>query len=106
VKRDVQATEAAHFQDPRSYVAKDGREVLYKEDWEARKDELRMRSGGKCEAMLLFGRCMNWAAHPDHIIKRSKARDDRMSNLQALCIGCHRAKHPEKEPRWTKRSQS
>jgi hypothetical protein len=104
VKRDVQATEAKHFVDPRSYVSKDGREVLYKEDWLARVVELDKRCGGRCEDLNTFRmRCPAKAAHPHHIIKRSKGRDDRLKNLLALCNFHHSQRHPEFYTRWSKR---
>lgn len=110
MKRDRQATEAANFIDPRSYVGPDGREVLYREDWDIRKAELWQRAGARCEQILEDGtRCRRMGRDPDHKIKRrtkgSNTRDDRLSNLQLLCGRCHELKHPEKYPRWTKREK-
>lgn len=105
MKRDRQATIDKQFLDPRSYVTPDGREVLYGEDWDARVEDLRLRSGGKCEWIGLEGKfhCLSPAQDPDHIVKRSKKRDDRLSNLQALCRYHHDLKHPEFRPKWTPR---
>jgi len=119
MKRDVQATEAKHFFSPKSYVAKDGREVLFGLDWKQRVGELHERSGGRCEGEIEVEvwdshlqhayssgfaqvRCTREAAHPHHRIKRSKSRDDRMKNLIALCFECHLAEHPEKRQMWRK----
>lgn len=86
MKADVQATEARHFLDPKSYVAKDGREVLHGKDWKARKKELWDRAGGRCEFHYLDGRrCIQEAQIPSHIEPRYPKRDDRMTNLKAQC---------------------
>lgn len=112
MKRDKQATEVKHFIDPKSYVLKDGREVLAGLDWKQRVGELRERSGGRCEKLVSSAdpmthaggqsveRCRSEAQDPDHIIKRSKGRDDRLTNLEALCRLHHELKHPEKRTRW------
>lgn len=104
MKRDVQATEAAEFKDPRSYITPDGREVLYLADWSKRVRELRKRSGGRCEFVDDKGvRCRNRSGRdPHHLVKRSKLRDDRLSNLSDRCRQHHQ--HPEFETRWTKRT--
>jgi HNH endonuclease len=105
-QRDEQLKVERGYTDPKSYVRPDGSETLYGEDWKRRVQELRERSGGRCERVTWWGewlRCQSEAADPDHIIKRSKRRDDRMSNLQALCAVHHRAKHPEHQPQWSKK---
>lgn len=105
MKRDIQATEAKNFQDPRSYVAKDGREILYGKDWAERKWQVWMRGNGKCERMVEPNvRCRNEMAEPHHKVKRSKLRDDRMSNLEGLCHLHHDILDPRK-PRWSKHEQ-
>jgi len=95
-------TIAQHYLDWRSFMRSDGSEVLYGEDWDARVADLRRRSGGQCEQQLevttkwmegdlvktslaRMERCRCEAADPHHIIRRSVRRDDRLSNLQALC---------------------
>lgn len=92
LKRDKQATEAARFRDPRSFVWKDGREQLVGLDWKMRKENLRQRAWDlgldevRCEYRNSDGvRCRSEAADPHHIVKRSVHRDDRMSNLLAVC---------------------
>ena len=108
MKADKILTELALFQDPRSYVRRDGSEVRYGDDWKSRVAELDDRSGGRCEYNPFPGdeemRCARQAADPDHIVKRSKHRNDLLSNLQALCRYHHDLKHPEKRLRWTKRA--
>lgn len=98
------------FLDPRSYVAPDGREVLYGEDWKARIEDLRLRSAGKCEwvvdagmeqEVIMVYTCGKEAQDPHHIKPRSKGRDDRMSNLQALCR-YHHDLLDKRKPRWSK----
>lgn len=104
MKADKQATETRKFVESKSHVTKDGREVLYKLDWQRRVKELRERCGGQCENVLGvkvdysngYGvitdqevRCTREAADPHHIHLRSRGRDDRMSNLLAVCRSCH-----------------
>lgn len=103
-KADRQLTKAKRFKDPRSFVFKDQREWLYGKDWTARKAELLDRCQGICEEVPDKVRCGRDAAHPHHIVKKSVAHDDRLSNLMGICEEDHRRRHPEKQPRWTKRS--
>jgi hypothetical protein len=99
MKRDRQATEARKFLDPRSYVARDGRELLLgigNLDWIRRKKELWERAGGRCEYIPpslkqwpeVTGRCGAEGTIPAHIIPRKDItqRDDRMSNLRLYCV--------------------
>ena len=101
MKRDVQATQARNFQDPNSFVFKDGREWLEGKDWAARKFELLKRCHGRCEHGTEhsggFVRCINAAEHPHHKVKRSVAHDDRLANLIGLCWFHHYQAHPEKQ---------
>ena len=92
MRRDKQATEAARFEDPRSFVWKDGREQLVGLDWKMRKEELRQRAWDlgldevRCEYRNSDGvRCRSEAADPHHVSPRRDGRDDRLTNLQALC---------------------
>jgi hypothetical protein len=90
MKADRQATEARHFISPKSYVAKDGREILFREDWLARKLELWARCKGRCEYKYLAGntwvRCNAEAVIPSHVEPRHPHRDDRLENLKAHCF--------------------
>jgi hypothetical protein len=97
-KADRAATEARKFVERKSHVTKEGREVLYKLDWKRRVIELRERCGGRCE-YVIHGigevtadgglRCSREAADPHHIKLRSRGRDDRLSNLLAVCRHHH-----------------
>ncbi len=89
MKVDRQATAARKFHDKRSYVAPDGRDVLYGRDWDDRRYELLLRSGGQCERIILGSRCWRDAEDPHHVTLRSILRDDRMTNLLAVCRRCH-----------------
>jgi hypothetical protein len=103
LKKDPIATTLANFACRKSYVHADGREVLYKLDWERRKFELWERCGGKCEFIVPATglRCQRNAQHPHHKVKRSVRRDDRMENLIALCHLHHVEMHPKKQPQWS-----
>lgn len=95
------------YTNPRSIVRHDGSEILFKEDWRARVQELRVRSGGVCEEIVPFtsgNRCWKAAADPHHKMKRSVRRDDRLSNLKDLCREHHDLLDPRK-PRWSKKEQ-
>jgi hypothetical protein len=104
---DREATAAKRFEDDRSKVLKDGREICYGEDWEQRKSELWERCGGRCEAWReIIGikpeRCTAEAEDPHHLVKRSICRDDRLSALQALCR-FHHDLLDERKPKWSKK---
>jgi len=93
MKADRQATEAMHFVNPKSYVAKDGRHVLLgKEDWDIRKLELWKRANGRCEHKYVANgttiRCSAVGCIPAHIIPRKDItqRDDRLSSLKLYCL--------------------
>ena len=108
MKADRQLTEQRQFVERKSYVAADGREVLYKLDWKRRVKQLQDRCGGRCEHIFKTAageemRCSRAAAHAHHVVKRSKGRDDRISNLVALCIFHHVEMHPEKQIQGVKR---
>jgi hypothetical protein len=88
-------------------ILPDGREICSGYQWEKRKKELRERAGGMCESYLLpecqdstvDGRWQQGLEHkshfigdngdPHHIVKRSKARDDRLCNLAWICRPLH-----------------
>jgi len=111
--RDFAAMEARDFQDPSSYIRRDGSEKLVGKDWDARVDELRERSEGQCEELVevwessageyFVHRCSALAVDPQHKIKRSVRRDDRLRNLQHLCREHHDLKHPEFKTQWSKK---
>lgn len=103
---DLAATRERCFLDKKSKVMRDGREWLMGKDWKARKMELHKRSNGRCERPSILGKacvhgCYGCAEEPHHIIKRSVARDDRLSNLAGLSHACHLAEDSRKV-RWSK----
>ena len=92
--KDPVAKEMHGYTDPESFVRNDGSEVLFGDDWRRRRKELWERSGGQCEYMTGDGngelsRCQKMAEDPHHIKPRSQGKDDRLSNLMALCRGHH-----------------
>lgn len=111
--RDSAAKERLGYKNPSSFVRLDGSEVLKGEDWRKRVEELRQRSGGRCEhigkhsniGMQFKRRCVVPARDPHHKIKRSRRRDDRLSNLEHLC-GFHHDLEDERKTRFTVRRKS
>lgn len=102
MKADKQLTTAAGFADPRSYVAPDGSQILYGDDWLARKKELWERCGGFCEWRNEDNqRCSVMAADPHHVIRRSVKRIDNLWNLLALCR-FHHDQMDSRKPRWSR----
>lgn len=102
---DEAEKKARGYTHPRSVVRHDGSEILYGADWRARKMEVRERDTGLCERVTMLGRshdafCRNVMDDVHHIVKRSKFRDDRMSNLAALSKECHEAEDA-RQVRWT-----
>jgi len=98
---DVAAKQKRGYTNPKSYVRRDGSEVLHKEDWDARVLQLAIRSSGMCERLSILKRqhetdCDGYAGDPHHIAKRWPRRDDRLSNLAALSRACHDAEDPRK----------
>src|SRR5689334_7668382 len=92
--RDEALKASRGYSDPSSFVRHDGSEVLKGEDWKQRKEQLRLRSGGKCEMYTVLGLshsswCEGLASEPHHIVRRSIKRDDRMTNLAYLSHACH-----------------
>jgi hypothetical protein len=107
---DFEATAARDFtcRHGKSVVLLDGRETLHCTDYTRRVREVEERDGYKCQWAVgdfnaeLYKRCGAPSnGHPHHIVKRSKGRDDRASNLMAICDYHHKIAHPEKQPRFT-----
>ena len=108
LKKDPIATKLANFADKRSYIHASGRWVLYGLDWQRQVKQLAKRCKGQCEYLipvdfenLCWERCLRQAHDPHHIIQRSKGRDDRLDNLQALCRHHHNMMDRRK-PLWRK----
>lgn len=101
---DVEEKKRRGYSDPKTRVYFDGRERLAGIDWVRRKKELWERCGGRCERWVgkwggeNHDRCRSEAHDPHHIEKRSKKRDDRLSNLMALCR-MHHDLLDERKPR-------
>lgn len=89
---DHEATKAAKFRSKASRVLLDGREILSRLDYMDRKEQVWNEQGYRCSKC----RAEIWHyTHGElhHKVKRSKLRDDRKSNVECLCIGCHREVH-------------
>jgi len=112
--RDPDKKRRRGYTDPKSFVRVDGSEVLFRKDWTRRKNELLVRSGGRCEQIVQVNhadgggweRCRSQAADPHHKVKRSKRRDDRLENLEALCRFHHDRKDGRKVKWSAKRSET
>lgn len=109
-KADVQATAERKFVERKSHVTKDGRWVLHGLDWKRQVEKLRKRCGGRCEYMIEHPsdampsiRCAREAADPHHIKLRSRGRDDRVTNLMAVCRHHHRVLDAEQRKERCKR---
>jgi hypothetical protein len=112
---DKAATEARQFKHPKSRVMLDKREILFGLDYKRRVREVEELDGYRCQrviarlpldlpgieahAIKTCGAPSN--GRPHHLVKRSKLRDDRASNLSCRCDNCHRLEHPEHQPRFT-----
>jgi hypothetical protein len=92
-KADIEATRERRFKNWRSYVARDGREILHGADWDRRVRELRERAKDQCEFVSeeRAERCCAAGRIPSHIEPRHPKRDDRLSNLLWQCFFHDRA---------------
>ena len=76
-------------------VLPEGREICKGHQWTKRVKELRKRAGDWCEAgehPLMVGHEAHFIGSegdPHHVVKRSKTRDDRLSNLLWVCRSAH-----------------
>ena len=91
----------------------EGREILFGADYKARANEVLERDRHRCQWPYLIPMGLDGISrqticnavaneHPHHKIKRSKGRDDRASNLMAICDAHHLLAHPEFQPRFTR----
>lgn len=94
LKVDRERTKGACFLSPQSKIMLDGRWILKGADMALMRQEVILRDEGHCVLCqaAVYGLSFD-VAEIDHIIPRSKGRDDRFSNLQTLCRTCHTAKH-------------
>lgn len=96
-------TEAAGFMCKKSKVGirADGslKFDLKGDDWKMQREAALVRDGRKC---LSCGTRDN--LDPHHIWHRGDGGGDDLANLRTLCRPCHRARHPEKRIRWTKKT--
>jgi 5-methylcytosine-specific restriction endonuclease McrA len=111
-KRDMEATKVMGFADKRSFISLDGELFLYGKDWGPHREKLFARTQGQCENIKLSiwtdfcpNRITLETMEAHHVIPRGKGGSDDLSNLLAICFGCHRAEHVGRNPRWSKRVQ-
>lgn len=101
-KVDPLATQQRYFLDPRSFISRDGRNFLAGEDVSVRRHEAWERCGGFCEEPGC-NRCIDEeTCHMHHVKPRSKGGDESLNNLQILCGRCHKRKHADRNPQWSK----
>jgi hypothetical protein len=96
---DREATAAAGFLDPRSYIRK-GKRFVFGEDMKALRIYVFTRSHGFCEQKLrgvLHGRCqrnISWETMElDHQPSLAQGGDDSPEGTVASCRRCHVARH-------------
>jgi HNH endonuclease len=107
-KKDPVSTLQRGFLDPRSFIARDGREFLAGEDMSVRRHEVFERSGGFCEEPGCNRQIDEFlpAEHPNslhvhHLKFRSKGGAENLPNLQASCKRCHDRHHAKRNPRFS-----
>lgn len=61
-------------------------------DWPARREAVRRRAGGRCEAAVHAPGCTGVGAECDH---KRRGDDHSLENLQWLSVACHKAKTME-----------
>lgn len=90
---DQEATDAAHFEDARSYVTHHGEQFLFGADMRNRRQEVYERDQGIC------GGCrkrVGWNYGQMHHVKhRGRGGSDDLANLAWSCSCCHRSEHPQ-----------
>lgn len=99
MKRDIQATQARGFEDKRSYVTPNGREVLCGKDKAARRLEIFERDRGRC---FSCGKLVFWSQGEWHHVRGGLLRDDRLENGRWSCRRCHSRQHVQVRLRWIK----
>lgn len=69
--------------------ANSDREQRLPGDWHRRRNTIRRRARGRCEAIVNGRRCTNAGSECDHI---HNGDDHALTNLQWLCPSCHQRK--------------
>lgn len=92
-KKSIGATEEAKFHCRDSFVAVDGRWILKGRDMLEQRRKILERDGYTCQECKSDFHGYGYCLEIDHIVKRSRSRDDRMENLRTLCFVCHRRRH-------------
>jgi 5-methylcytosine-specific restriction endonuclease McrA len=105
--KDLAATAAAKFTDPRSYVRLDGKQFLFGRDIEKLRLRVFIRDGYRCTGEVDGERCnrpVTWdggsEGHMHHIKSRGKAGDDSLQNCVTLCARCHAKEHVRPLLKW------
>lgn len=95
-KKDLPATEAAHFRCKRSFVALDGTLRLAGRDWRDQQLMVLMRDDFKCR------KCGTTEPPFDvhHVIHRGKGGSDNLENLILICRRDHDKEHADRAPQW------
>jgi 5-methylcytosine-specific restriction endonuclease McrA len=93
---DLERTEAARFEDPRSYVTHEGHEFLFGNDVRNRRQEVFDRDRGICGGCK---KLVGWNYfHMHHRQGGNVGRCTCMHNLEVLCPSCHANEHVQ--PKW------
>jgi 5-methylcytosine-specific restriction endonuclease McrA len=102
--KDLVATAAAKFVDPRSYVRLDGKQFLFGDDIEQLRRRVFTRDGYRCTGEVDGERCdwpVTWdLGHMHHVISKGKGGDDSLQNCVTLCAECHDKEHVRPMLRW------
>lgn len=61
--------------------------------WWTIRNEVFKRDGGKCQAMVGWGKCGQPATDVHHIISLNRGGTTTKGNLISLCKNCHEARH-------------
>ncbi|CAG9195825.1 DNAse [Paraburkholderia tropica] len=63
----------------------------YGSKWVKLREKILKRDNGLCQPCLALGRVAA-ARHVDHIVSKAEGGTDDESNLQSICVACHKAK--------------
>lgn len=80
------------------WVSKSGKITLSAKDWRHLVEDVKFRSGGRCENTLPDGtRCPRKARDPHHLQYRSQGGSDTRENVFGACEICHDLEHLKKQ---------